>query len=52
LTPFLKAFRAIFLYEGALGAFDLGHCVFIGTALLTASYLLFLRWEGAALDRT
>lgn len=52
LTPFLKAFRAIFLHGGALGAFVLGHCILVGTAVLAAAYLIFLRWEGAALDRT
>jgi ABC-type polysaccharide/polyol phosphate export permease len=52
LTPFLKAFRAIFLHGGALAAPVLGHCLILGTAALSASYLIFLRWEGAALDRT
>jgi ABC-type polysaccharide/polyol phosphate export permease len=52
LTPFLTSFRAIFLHEGVIGAFVLGHCLFLGTAVLTLSYLIFLRWEGAALDRT
>lgn len=52
LTPFLMAFRAIFLHEGALGIIILGHCLFLGTAALSVSYLIFLRLEGAALDRT
>jgi ABC-type polysaccharide/polyol phosphate export permease len=52
LTPFLVAFRAIFLRGGALGAPVLGHCLLLGTASLSLAYLIFLRWEGAALDRT
>jgi lipopolysaccharide transport system permease protein len=52
LTPFLEAFRALYLREGALPVLRLGHCLLLGTAALTVSYLLFLRWEGAALDRT
>jgi lipopolysaccharide transport system permease protein len=52
LTPFLMAFRAVFLQKGALGTHLLGHCLFLGTAALSVSYLIFLRWEGAAMDRT
>jgi lipopolysaccharide transport system permease protein len=52
LTPFLMAFRAIFLNEGVLGALVLGHCLFLGAAALSVSYFVFLRLEGAALDRT
>jgi lipopolysaccharide transport system permease protein len=52
LTPYLKAFRAIFMHGGALGAAALVHCLFMGPAALGAAYLIFLRWEGEALDRT
>ena len=52
LTPFLLAFRAIFLRGGAVGAPVLGHCFLMGASALGAAYLVFLRWEGAALDRT
>ncbi len=52
LTPFLTAFRAIFLHGGALAFPVLGHCLLLGTAALSSSYFIFLRWEGAALDRT
>ena len=52
LTPFLQAFRQIFLHGGALAAPLLVHCLLLGTAVLCASYFIFLRWEGAALDRT
>ena len=52
LTPFLKALRAIFLHGGALAASELAHCLILGTAALSLSYFIFLRWEGAALDRT
>ncbi|MCX6554441.1 MAG: ABC transporter permease [Candidatus Aminicenantes bacterium] len=52
LTPYLKALRAIFMKGGMLEVSVLLHCVFMGTATLGASYLIFLRWEGEALDRT
>lgn len=52
LTPFLEAFRAIFLSGGAVGTAVLAHCLLLGTAALGLAYALFLRWEGAALDRT
>jgi lipopolysaccharide transport system permease protein len=52
LTPFLMAFRAIFMRGGAIGAPLLGHCLLLGSAALGVSYVIFLRWEGAALDRT
>jgi len=52
LAPFLKAFRAVFLQGGALAAPLLAHCLISGTVTLGASYLIFLRWEGEALDRT
>ena len=52
LSPYLKAFRALFMAGGALGAADLVQCFLWGPIVLTASYLVFLRWEGEALDRT
>lgn len=52
LAPFLDAFRALFLHRGALAAPVLLHCVLSGAIALAAAYLVFLRWEGEALDRT
>jgi ABC-type polysaccharide/polyol phosphate export permease len=52
LTPYLKAFRAVFMHGGELRASILMHCIFLGIAVLGASYVIFLRWEGEALDRT
>jgi ABC-type polysaccharide/polyol phosphate export permease len=52
LTPFLQAFRAIFLRRGMLAAPVLAHCLILGMVVLGLSYLIFARWEGAALDRT
>ena len=52
LTPFLKAFRAIFMQGGLLGVPVLIHCIFLGIVALSVSYLVFLYWEGEALDRT
>ena len=52
LTPFLEAFRAVFLRSGSLSLAGLGHCLLWGGLALTLSYLAFLRFEGPALDRT
>jgi lipopolysaccharide transport system permease protein len=52
LTPFLMAFRSIFMQGGALAVPVLAHCLVLGTAALGLAYFIFLRWEGAALDRT
>ena len=52
LTPYLQAFRALFMDGGALPAPLVARCLLLGPALLALSYLLFLRWEGEALDRT
>ena len=52
LTPFLKAFRAVFMQGGALELPVLLHCVGLGTFFLAAAYFIFLFWEGEALDRT
>jgi lipopolysaccharide transport system permease protein len=52
LSSYLKAFRTIFMNSGALGASDLVRCFLWGPFVLIVSYLVFLRWEGEALDRT
>jgi ABC-2 type transport system permease protein len=51
LTPYLKAFRAIFMNRGTLAAPVLIQCLLWGPVALVASYLVFLFWEGEALDR-
>jgi len=52
LAPFLDAFRALFMHRGTLAAPVILHCVLSGAMALAAAYLVFLRWEGEALDRT
>jgi ABC-2 type transport system permease protein len=51
LTPFLTAFRSVFLQGGAIPAGAFAQCVLLGTLTLAIGYLAFVRLEGAALDR-
>ena len=52
LTPYLESFRAIFISKGTLAATVLIQCLLWGPVALITAYLVFLRWEGEALDRT
>lgn len=51
LTPFLTAFRGVFLQRGIIAAGALAQCMVLGTATLALGYLAFVRLEGAAMDR-
>lgn len=51
LTPFLTAFRGVFLQGGAVPVGAFAQCVLLGTATVALGYLAFVRLEGAAMDR-
>jgi len=51
LTPFLTAFRGVFLQGGNVASATLAQCALLGTATLALGYLAFVRLEGAAMDR-
>lgn len=51
LTPFLTAFRGVFLDGGIIASGTLVQCALLGTVTLTLGYLAFVRLEGTAMDR-
>jgi len=51
LTPFLVAFRGVFIEGGQVGVFVYCHCLLLGVVVFSVGYLTFLGLEGAAMER-
>ncbi len=51
VTPFLVAFRGLFIQAGQFDALACIHSVVVGLVVLTVAFAVFLRWEGEAVER-
>jgi lipopolysaccharide transport system permease protein len=51
VTPFVLAFRSVFLANQALDPVVYGHAVLLGVATFAVGYAVFLRWESLAVER-